>query len=200
MIGGLVYGHNAATVVLLAHVLPNGRVYVAHEIKKRQASIEDIAKAIKAQWDALNIRACKIACPLSMLPDDDDDAQVEAPTQTFARHGVPLSPVGVSANHPWARTHDFLRLAPDGKPWLLVSPRCKSLVRTMPSLIANPNDEDDLENGQDDRAALALQTLLASRPAPGTPQKEITPPAEYSLAWFKSLDANRSRGLLARSA
>jgi hypothetical protein len=144
-----------------------------------------------------------LACPVALAPKDADDdlPAAEAPAQTFARYGVQLWPVDIGdTEHGWTRTHEFLRLAPDGKPWLVVSPRCTQLIRTMPSIVEDPNNADDIDNGQEDRAALALRTLLASRPAPGSVRQSTAAPAYMTLGWVKALDkkAERMPGLLAR--
>jgi hypothetical protein len=74
------------------------------------------------------------------------------------------------------------------------------LTRTLPVLIEDPNNPDDIEKHQDDRAALALRTLIASRPLPGTVTAAAEPPAYMTFAWVKSLDqqAQTPLGVLAR--
>lgn len=198
--GAVVYGYNKGAIALFAYVLPNSRVYVAAELKAKRKPIELFAKDILAKFDELGWQNVTLACPNSMAPDDDEESEgAEAPTQTFATHRVNLSPVEIGdKEHGWTRTHEYFRFAPDGRPWLIVSPRCKQLIRTMPALVGDPSNEDDLDNGQEDRAALALRTLLASRPAPGSVRQSATPPSAWSLGWFKALDTKRSPGLLAR--
>jgi hypothetical protein len=199
--GSLVYGHNKGSVVLFAYVLPNGRVYVSDELRARQLPIEEIALRTLRKFEELGWQRVPLACPDDLAPSDDETPAAEAPMQTFGRHGVHLWPVDIgNKDHGWARTHEFLRLAPDGKPWLVVSPRCKQLIRTMPSLVEDPNNADDIDNGQEDRAALALRTLLASRPAPGSVRQSATPPAYMTLGWVKACDRRVAQptGLLAR--
>jgi hypothetical protein len=76
-----------------------------------------------------------------------------------------------------------------------VSPDCPYLSRTLPTLIADPNHPDDIDNGQDDRAAIALRTLVASRPQPGTKPTVKVRPQPWTLGWHKSLES-RPRGVL----
>jgi hypothetical protein len=200
--GSLVYGHNKGSVVLFAYVMPNGRVYVSDELRAKQQPIEVMAKDITRKFEALGWANTTLACPEALAPDDDDDIPTaESPSQTFSRYGVQLWPVNIgNKDHGWTRTHEFLRHAPDGKPWLIVSPRCKQLIRTMPALVEDPNNVDDIDNGQEDRAALALRTLLASRPAPGSVRQSAAPPAYMTLGWIKAIDkrTERATGLLAR--
>jgi hypothetical protein len=139
-------------------------------------------------------------CPKDMhddSPAEPKTIQAETPLQAFSRRGVPLTLVDAE-EHGWSRVHDYLRPAPDGQPWLMVSPTCHELARTIPSLVSDPNDEDSLASGQNDRAALTLRTLIASRPQPGTPTSTPTPPPEYSLAWFRERDV-QPRGVLSLS-
>lgn len=199
--GALVYGHNKGSVVLFAYVLPNSRVYVADELRARQLPIEELARRTLLKFEELGWPRVPLACPDDLAPPNDDTPAAEAPLHTFARHGLYLWPVDIGGkDHGWARTHEFLRTAPDGRPWLVVSPRCRHLVRTMPSLVEDPHNADDIATGQEDRAALALRTLLASRPTPGSVRQSATPPAYMTLGWVKALDrrAARPTGLLAR--
>ena len=97
--------------------------------------------------------------------------------------------------HGWQRVHDYLRPAPDGRPWLVVSPRCKYTLRTIPTLQQDKHDPDDLDTTADDHAADETRYMLAARPAPGRMGvvKSLTP--VYSLRWWKQ-QARPKRHLL----
>lgn len=187
----LLYGYHLQGVLFTARLLANGHVHIEREWKFRHTTIADVAKGVKERLAG----KVRIVCPTDMVDDSEPDAiKAEPPIQKFARHGVSLVPVDAD-DFGWDHVHDYLRPAPDGTPWLTVAPSCQYLARTLPTLIADENHPDELAKGQDSRAALALRTLLASRPLPSAKSAAKQPPAEYSLAWFKTLD-KRPRGVL----
>ena len=187
----LLYGFHTPGVLFIARLMPNGRIHIDREWKFKQTTIADVAIGVQARLP----EKMRIVCPTDMVDDSEPDAiKAEPPIAKFARHGIALTPVEADA-FGWDHVHDYLRPAPDGQPWLTVSPSCNYLARTLPTLIADENHPDELAKGQDDRAALALRTLLASRPLPSAKAVANTPPAEYSLAWFKRRD-ERPRGVL----
>lgn len=65
----------------------------------------------------------------------------------------------------WARVHSWLRLAPDGVPWLTVDPDwCPYTCRTIPSLTADAHNPEDVDTTQDDHAADETRYFVMSRP------------------------------------
>jgi hypothetical protein len=194
-VGVLLYGYNAPGVLFLARTLADGKLHVEFEWKYRHQTIPAVAERVKTILAERGISSLRLVCPIDMAAEKSiDTQQAEAPRVTFARNGISLSPVDADA-HGWQRVHDYLRAAPDGTPWLTVSPDCPYLSRTLPTLIADPNHPDDIDNGQDDRAAIALRTLVASRPQPGTKPTVKVRPQPWTLGWHKSLES-RPRGVL----
>lgn len=69
--------------------------------------------------------------------------------------------------HPETRAsklREYLSLWPDGKPGLLVMECCKNLIRTMPTLVADPNHPEKVDTRVEDHAFDALTYGLVSRP------------------------------------
>jgi hypothetical protein len=183
----VVWGYNRPGYVLWASLLPNGRVYLTDEWKFSGLTVPDVAATLKARHDGQPVRMLADVS-LDTKPQPDT-VTVESTRAVFSRHGLPLQLIDSAETHGWQRVHDYLRPATDSRPWLVASPRCAYLKRSLPTLIADEKEPDDLATGQDDRAALALRTLLASWPAPGSQKAQREPPAYMTLGWFKSLDA-----------
>ena len=52
-----------------------------------------------------------------------------------------------------ARVHSYLSIAPDKKPWWMIfADRCPNLVRTLPELVLDENDTEDVDTRQEDHA------------------------------------------------
>lgn len=46
----------------------------------------------------------------------------------------------------WSVMHNWMSLAPDGKPYWIISENCRNLVRTLPELVHNPPDHGNVED------------------------------------------------------
>jgi hypothetical protein len=78
--------------------------------------------------------------------------------QVYAQVGVPLRR-GFNDRVPgWRRLQEWLEEAEDGLPALiLLEGACPELQRTLPRLTADPDNAEDVEDGQEDHAADALR-------------------------------------------
>ena len=63
------------------------------------------------------------------------------------------------------RVHDYLSMASDGKPWLQIFNNCVNLIRTLPELILDTNNTEDVNTKQEDHAYDALRYFLMTRPS-----------------------------------
>jgi hypothetical protein len=182
----VVWGYNRPGYVLWASLLPNGRVYLTDEWKFSGLTVPDVAAELSKRHDGQSVRLLgDLSLDAKTTPDI---VTVESTRHVFARYGQPVQLIDAAETHGWQRVHDYLRVGTDGAPWLQASPRCAYLKRSLPTLIADEREPDDLAKGQDDRAALALRTLLASRPAPGVIESRDDPPAYMTIGWFKAQD------------
>lgn len=195
-IGGCQWGFNKPGAFVWVRVFPNGRLYVQADVKFTQLSVETVAERVHAKTRSLGIQKLRItyADPKIFPKADDDQAQVEPIAQVFGRAKLPMLAVHGERTAGWQRFHDYLREAPDGKPWLVVSPACQALIRTLPTLIQKKTDPDDCEGL--DYAANALRFVLMARPMPSALRKPIPKFAEMTVGWLKQR-GQKTPGLLA---
>ncbi|KKM27881.1 hypothetical protein LCGC14_1570260 [marine sediment metagenome] len=61
---------------------------------------------------------------------------------------------GGSRNRParWSSMMDWMRMAPDGKPYWIISKDCPNLIRTIPKMEPDENDIDDMNTKLEDHA------------------------------------------------
>ena len=90
----------------------------------------------------------------------------EGIAETFARNHVPCQAGDNSRTLGWQRLRHWLVPAPDGIPWLTIDPGCRYLRRTLPGLISDVVQPEDVNTEGDDHAADALRYGLMSRPSP----------------------------------
>lgn len=60
----------------------------------------------------------------------------------------------------WENVHNWLSIAPDGKPYLLIGENCVNLIRTLPMLVHDENKVEDIDEAGEDHAPDALRYLL----------------------------------------
>lgn len=199
MLAGLAWSYNDIGCVLIARVFPNARVYLQADEKFTRLPVAAVCDRARQLVSSLghdgHIQTFADAS-LFDTKERDDGVSVEPIADVFARSGWPLIPSYGERAHGWQRIHDYLREAPDKAPWLVASPNCKTLLRTLPSLVQSKTDPDDCTGP--DYAANALRYLISSRPSPTA--KMATPDASQipmTVAWLKARNQS-PRGTLSR--
>lgn len=189
--GACFYRFNEPGCFVWARVLDGGRVYIERDWKFIRKSVGVAAKEIRRISDELDIRKFSaVYGEPKMFPKHTEahtSIEPESPSQQFAKHGLPMTPAGANVVHGWSRVHDYLSLAPDGKPWLIIGPDAPALARTLPTLTQSDTDPDDCEGEL--YAAHALRILLSARPSPLTlkPPKPVYPWG--TIGWLKQHQA-----------
>lgn len=168
--GACAYGFNVPGCFLWARVFPNGRVFVQADIKFVHKPIEVVAGMILRETSKLGLTLHTTYADPALFPDYESQKvgatlEAEAPSETFARFDVPMVASGSDRVHGAQRIHDYLRDAPDGKPWLVFSPAAKVCTRTLPGITQTKANPDDYEG--DEYAVNALRALLSAMPSPG---------------------------------
>lgn len=168
--------------------------------------VRDVALAIKAKHREWGLKGSQTIYADPSLAGTTGQIG-ESYAMTFARHGVPLI-TKLSNNRPqgWQRVHEALGPCkhpmcmsaeyPEGRPWLTVHPRCKYLTRTLPLMVQDENNPEDLDTDADDHACDATRYLLQGglRPRMGRP-KEIEQP--NSLRAWRRMTEPAHAGVLA---
>lgn len=161
------WGYNQPGCCLWVACLPDGHLHVRHEWVFRQTLVSDAAAEIVRQTRALGDPYIRhTAADGHMF---DATGQGETLAETAARSGLPLLRMdnGRGSRVPgWQRLRAWLQIAPDGKPWLTIDPSCGYLIRTLPALVSDDTNPEDVDTTGEDHAGDALRYGLMSRPSP----------------------------------
>ncbi len=90
-----------------------------------------------------------------------------------------------------ARVHDYLTIAPDGKGWLIIfEDKCPHLVRTLPEMVLDDANPEDVDTNQEDHAYDDLRYFLMSLPAMKHSTEEegrtdVDPASQAEWDWFR---------------
>lgn len=147
---------------------PDRRVFLTRELYAAQVLVPD---------QALTVRGHVVRDGEQLLQIRADPAMWNAranigvsDVDIYAQHGVWLTK-GYNRRVPgWRRLLEALQPLDDGYPRLVVlEGAAPNLLRTLPRLTADPNDPEDVEDGQEDHAADALRYGI--NPAAAAPEE-----------------------------
>lgn len=191
------WGYNAPGVCLWWACLPDGRYHIRREYKFKGESVEVVATKLKQITKELGIQRLRyLACDPAMW-QKTGAGKGESIAETLIRRGLPARKSDNDRFNGWLRVHEFLRMDELDQPWLTISPDCRYLLRTLPAMVSDEHDPDDLDTEQEDHAVDALRYGAMSRPSPTRIAKDERPPVG-SFGWWKNWADNKNRdGVLA---
>jgi hypothetical protein len=152
------WGSSNPGCVLWSVALPDNHAHVFDELKFQHMAVREVAEAIRertlSEWKVTRMPPifCDPALRIKTGQIGEDFCQ------TFQRYKVALTPVSNNRQLGWQRVHEALALDPATRtPWLTIHPRCRYLIRTLPMMLQDENDPEDLDTDSDDHALDALR-------------------------------------------
>lgn len=183
------WGFNAPGCVLWWFALLDGHYHVYREYKFQQTPVYDVSVQIKKRTKDVGVKLEYLVADPAMW-QKTGAGRGESIAETLLRNGIPMRKGDNDRKNGWQRVHEFLRIAPDGQPWLTIedAPHCSYLRRTMAAAMSAKNDPDDVDTNGDDHALDALRYGAMSRPS--IARKELVRiKEEWSLGWLKNRTA-----------
>lgn len=164
---------------------PNGRLYVFAEWVFRRTIAGKVAKRI-AEMTLTEVCTPKTRLRWNRTIGDPsmwakDGHTGESYQETFRRNGVHMMKSDNDRVQGWGRLRHWYSKHPEGGSWLMYHPDCVYAIRTIPSLVHDDNDPDDLDTGGDDHAADADRYGVMARPTPTTSRFRTLPTMPDSL-------------------
>lgn len=98
----------------------------------------------------------------------------ETIAEIYERNGIVAYPWPKNRHAGWALFHEYLRVKEHGKPSMTFFKNCEASIRTIPALIFDERDPEDLNSKGDDHCADAIRGALEFLHESKTPQ-EIDP-------------------------
>jgi len=202
VMGSIDYGN--VTVVTLGAKDYNGNIIIFDEWKDKGSTriekIQSLQKFLEIRG-MLNIDL--IADTNMWIPDAFDVEDTNVPAHDFEEAGFNLYPVSKSGKGTKNRSYriacidtfqNYLHhVIKDGE--LVVQPklkfysRCKYLLETIPALIVDPNDPDDIRDHQDDHGFDSVKYLIMNFQTP------IEPKDEDKYEWLKKARLRKMKQL-----
>jgi hypothetical protein len=193
------WGYNSPGCVLWWACLSDGRYHIRREFKFKGLDPEAVVKEIRKITHDLGITRLQYLVCDPATKQKDGKSRGESILETFQRCRLPARAGDNDRFNGWGRVHAMLRLDEMDRPWLTVSPSCAYTIRTLPALVQDDNDPEDVDTAKDDHAADALRYGAMSRPSPtrivNTPAPYPVGSWGYETAWQNS---QTPRGVLER--
>ena len=183
---GLDWGSASPGVVGWHVALPDGHVHTFDELKFQRMSVAQVAEAIRAKDEEWGLITDRVPCFCDPALRIATGQIGEDFLQTFARYGVPLTPVSNDRISGWQRLHEALAASPDGSPWWTIHPRCRYGLRTLPMMVASVVDREDVDTTGDDHWIDQTRYAFMGGLRPGTKPAILAPMVrDRSWGWFK---------------
>lgn len=133
---------------------------IADEIKRREAELSE-------RYDIDFSRAIRKAGPdcFQKKPDYKGGGQGPSTAETFAAHGIYLSPGDASRAIKIRQFRERLAMPKDGSPpMMLVYSTCDQFIRTIPDIVVNPNNPEDVDDKGEDHVYDEACHVCMARP------------------------------------
>lgn len=170
------WGFKDPCCVLWYAIAPSGRVVVYDELYVRFQPDKAIAAKILEKTRDDNV-SYTVASP--DMFKEDGKSSIDGPTlaEIFANNGVPLLRANNTRIPGWQRVREYLAPMEDNHPRLLICSNCVNLIRTLPEMVYDEYNVEDIADGLEDHASEALRYGLMSRPSPNVflPKPEPKP-------------------------
>ncbi|MBX6361977.1 MAG: hypothetical protein IRZ03_18125 [Acidobacterium ailaaui] len=163
------WGYNDPCAVYW-HAVNDSHVYTYRELYITQTNASDVAKRILELSQGERIEYT-VASPdmwhkRGTALSKDGQMKGESIAEIFMDSGVYLEKADNDRIQGWNRMREYMKIAPDGQPYWLIFNTCHNLIRTLPQLIHDERNVEDVADGIEDHAAESCRYGLMSRPDP----------------------------------
>jgi len=153
---------------------------ICEGIIKREQSMGFIVEQGAGSSKVINpqiTRLCDPTC-FNKKPDYRGGGQGPSTAEIFMNMGIHLRPGDPSRELKWRQFHEHLRVPRDedgkvnGRPMLQVYSNCQHFIRTVPGVIVDPNNIEDIDSSGEDHVCDEAALLMMYRPLTQLPVKE----------------------------
>jgi phage terminase large subunit len=154
------WGYSEPAAVYWWEVTPMGRVFIYRELYCTNRSPKELAADILTLSPRLE-KYSHIVLPPEIfgkrIETEGGGQPIAELMQQVFKDRIPVKKANNARIPGWIKTREFLSRAPDGKPWLQISPNCVNLIRTLPAMIHDEDHPEDLDNDGEDHAVDAVR-------------------------------------------
>lgn len=173
---GMDWGFNAPGVIGWYASLADGHYHRAREYKFSGQTADQVATAFHRITAELGIQRVRYVAGDPAMWAKTGAGKGESIAETLLRRRVPMRKGDNDRFNGAMRVHEFFRDDGAGRPYLTVDPvTCPYWWRTLPSLVQDEHDPDDVDTTKDDHAYDETRYWAMSRPSPTRIVKDDAP-------------------------
>ncbi len=174
------WGYNDHCSVLWHATDNDGHIYTYRELHVRQMSVNDVADLIIENTKE-DIRYYVGSPDMWQTRGTGDSVKGENIAEMFAKKSIYWIKADNSRIVGWNRMREYMELAPDGKPWWLITSNCTNLIKCIPQAIYDDKVTEDMctEPHEITDALDSSRYFLMSRP-PISHKKEKIDTTNYT--------------------
>lgn len=159
------WGFADPACVLWWEVTPHGRLFVYRELYTTRRSPKELAKDILDMSPPEEEYQYLAASPEiwgKRIETENGGETIQELLQSGLGDRIFMQKANNARVPGWLKIREFLKEAPDGFPWMQVSPRCSNLIRTMPTMIHDEKSPEDISADCEDHACESLRYGIMS--------------------------------------
>jgi phage terminase large subunit len=164
------WGYASQACVLWLEITPGGRIFVYRELWVNRLAPKELAEAIiNCSPSVDKERYSGLWSPPELW---GKEIELEGGGQTIQtlmqavfnrlRRDIVMQKANNARVPGWIKIREYLRPAPDGIPWLQIAPSCTNLIETLPDMIHDEKNPEDLDTDASDHAVDALRYGVVS--------------------------------------
>lgn len=181
---GMDWGHNSpGWIGFFAH-LADGHYHLKREYKFKGQIAEQVAKRFHEIRQELGITVRYVSGDPAMWAKTGA-GKGESIAETLRRCGLPMRKGDNDRFNGAMRMHEMFRDDGQGTPYLTSDPGNKYFNRSIPALVQDPHDPDDVDTTKDDHAYDGSKYWAMSRPRPTVFAQPKQEPVVNSPAWHR---------------
>lgn len=154
------WGFSDPACVLWWEITPLGRVFIYRELYTSRLSPKELAKAIMDLSPESEKYMFLKASPEiwgKKVETDNGGETIKDLMESVISGRVPMEKANNARVPGWLKVREYLSPAPDGKPWVQISPVCENLIRTLPMLVHDEKKPEDVDPACEDHAPEAMR-------------------------------------------
>jgi phage terminase large subunit len=137
-----------------------GRIITYQELYESGLTASQLAQKMNKLTPKDDYISYTVASPDIWAKRGNDSLHGESIAETMQKHDIRLTKADNNRINGWMRMREFMAEAPDGKPYWQVFSTCKNLIRTLPTLIYDDHDKEDVNDAGEDHACFVAGTRI----------------------------------------
>lgn len=154
------WGFSDPACVLWWEITPMGRVFIYRELYVNRRSPKELAQDILGMCPESEKYMYLVASPEiwgKKVETENGGETIKDLMESVFGDRITMEKANNARVAGWLKVREYLSPAPDGRPWVQVSPVCENLIRTLPMLVHDDKKPEDVDPDCEDHAGESMR-------------------------------------------